>query len=59
MPTYYPQSVIYEEKKITYWALAAILFFASLIIFFGYIMKDLDLWIRLLPMIGMLFVGCL
>ena len=56
MPTYYPQSVIYEEKKVTYWALAAILFFVCLTIFFGYTMKDLDLWIRLLPMIAMLFV---
>ena len=56
MPRYYPQSVIYEEKKVTYWALAAILFFLCLIIFFGYRMVDLDLWTRLLPLITLLFV---
>ena len=56
MATYYPQTVIYEEKKVTYWALASMLFFACLIIFFGYIMADLDLWIRLLPTIALFFV---
>ena len=56
METYYPQTVIYEEKKVTYWVLAAIPFFLCFIIYFGYRMESLDLWIRLLPMIPMLFV---
>ena len=56
MSTYYPQTVIYEEKKVSYWALVMILFSLCLIIFFGYSMESLDLWIRLLPLISMLFV---
>ena len=56
MATYYPQTVIYEEKKTTYWALASILIFVSFIILYGYKMKTLDLWIRLLPLIPLLFV---
>ncbi len=56
MAIYYPQTVIYEEKKTTYWLLASILFFVCLIIYFGYKMKTLDLWIRLLPLIPLLFV---
>ena len=56
MATYYPQTVIYEEKKTTYWALASILIFVCFIIFYGYKMKTLDLWIRLFPLIPLLFV---
>ena len=56
MAIYYPQTVIYEEKKTTYWALASILIFISFIILYGYKMKTLDLWIRLLPLIPLLFV---
>jgi len=56
MAIYYPQTVIYEEKKTTYWALASILIFVSFIILYGYKMKTLDLWIRLLPLIPLLFV---
>ena len=56
MAKYYPQTVIYEEKKTTYWALASILIFVSFIILYGYKMKTLDLWIRLLPLIPLLFV---
>jgi hypothetical protein len=56
MPVYYPQTVIYEEKKTTYWALVSILFFVCFIIYLGYKMKTLDLWIRLLPLIPLLFV---
>ena len=56
MATYYPQTVIYEEKKTTYWALAFILIFVCFIIFYGYKMRTLDLWIHLLPLIPLLFV---
>ena len=56
MATYYPQTVIYEEKKTSYWALAFILIFVCFIIFYGYKMRTLDLWIRLFPLIPLLFV---
>ena len=56
MATYYPQTVIYEEKKTTYWALAFILIFVCFIIFYGHKMRTLDLWIRLFPLIPLLFV---
>ena len=56
MAIYYPQTVAYEEKKVTYWVLAFVPFFAGMIIFFGYQMAPLDLWIRLLPLIPLLFV---
>ena len=56
MATYYPQTVIYEEKKTSYWALAFILIFVCFIIFYGYKMRTLDLWIHLLPLIPLLFV---
>ena len=56
MATYYPQTVIYEEKKTSYWALAFILIFVCFIIFYGYKMRTLDLWIRLFPLIPLIFV---
>ena len=56
MATYYPQTAIYEEKKVTYWVLPFVPLFAGMIIFFGYQMASLDLWIRLLPLIPLLFL---
>ena len=36
MATYYPQTVVYEEKKVTYWVLFIIPFIVLLIIFIAY-----------------------
>ena len=36
MATYYPQTVVYEEKKVTYWVLFIVLFIVLLTIFTAY-----------------------
>ena len=36
MATYYPQTVVYEEKKVTYWVLFIVLFIVLLTIFIAY-----------------------
>tara|TARA_B100001013_G_C24314755_1_gene326212 strand:+ start:67 stop:567 length:501 start_codon:yes stop_codon:yes gene_type:complete len=54
MPTYYPQSVIYEEKKVTYWALLLVLVFVGMIFVVAYLMKDV-----LLPWFPVALIGLL
>jgi len=56
MAIYYPQTVIYEEKKTTYWALALIPFFVCLIIFLWYILLGIIGYLIFLPIISLLFV---
>ena len=53
----YPKMVIYEENKVTYWAIAAIFFFLGLIIFFWYEMVEHKIEIMLLPIIIMFFLS--
>ena len=55
MATYYPQTVIYEEKKTTYWALMFVLFFICMIFFLVYFTRHYMGYFLLLPLIGISF----
>ena len=55
MPRYYPQSVIYEEKKVTYWALVFVLFFIGMIFFVVYYTRFSLGFLLPLPLIGISF----
>ncbi|MED6305881.1 MAG: hypothetical protein VX898_03000 [Candidatus Thermoplasmatota archaeon] len=56
MATYYPQTLIYEERKVTYWALASIPFFVFLIIFLWYRVYATMGYFIFLPIIPLFFV---
>ena len=53
MVAYY-QSVVYEEKKVTYWALLLVLAFIGMIFVIAYLMKDV-----LLPWFPVALIGLL
>tara|TARA_B100000029_G_scaffold402285_1_gene401736 strand:- start:59 stop:535 length:477 start_codon:yes stop_codon:yes gene_type:complete len=55
MTTYYPQTVIYEEKKVTYWALLFVLFFIGLVFFLVYYVSEFMGYYIFLPLIGLFF----
>ena len=55
MEKYYPQTVIYEEKKTTYWALMFVLFFICMIFFLVYLTRHYMGYCLLLPLIGISF----
>ena len=54
MATYYPQTVAYEEKKVTYWVLLFVLFFIG-IVFFLYSIRGSMGYLIFLPLIGLFF----
>ena len=54
METYYPQTVIYEEKKTTYWALVFVLFFIGMVFFLVYFTPSMG-YLIFLPLIGISF----
>ena len=56
MTTYYPQTVIYEEKKTTYWILGFTLVLFSILFFLYYLYEriELDKYI-ILPLVGIFF----
>ena len=55
MATYYPQTVIYEEKRFTSWALLLVLILVVLLIHIVYVMRGFFFpWI-FLPLIGLSF----
>ena len=56
MTTYYPQTVIYEEKKTTYWLFGLMLFFIGMMFFLGYIQTINTLgYFIILPFVGLFF----
>ena len=56
MATYYPQTVIYEEKKTTYWLFGLMLFFIGMMVFLGYIQTINTLgYFIILPFVGLFF----
>ena len=55
MTTYYPQTVIYEEKKVTFWALLFVLFFIGLVFFLVYYVSEFMGYLIFLPLIGLFF----
>lgn len=50
-----PKSVVYEEKKTTYWALMLIFFFLSVGYFFVYSYREILGYIAILPIVGLSF----
>jgi len=52
---YYPQTIIYEEKKTTYWALACVLFFIGMVFFLGLKLTSSMGYLIFLPLIGIFF----
>ena len=53
MPSYYPQSVIYEEKKVTYWILGFTLVLFSILFFLYYLYERNKLGVFIaLPLVG-------
>ena len=56
MPSYYPQSVIYEEKKVTYWILGFTLVLFSILFFLYYLYERNKLGVFIaLPLVGIFF----
>lgn len=56
METYYPQTVIYEEKKTTYWIFGLMLFFIGMMVFLGYLQIRVSLgYFLILPFVGLFF----
>ena len=55
MTTYYPQTVIYEEKKTTFWALLFVLFFIGIVFFLVYYVSEFMGYLIFLPLIGISF----
>ena len=56
METYYPQTVIYEEKKTTYWIFGLMLFFIGMMVFLGYLQIRASLgYFIILPFVGLFF----
>ena len=56
MSTYYPQTVIYEEKKTTYWIFMFILVFIGMMVFLVYLQTRASLgYFIILPLIGLSF----
>ncbi len=55
MTTYYPQTVIYEEKKVTFWALLFVLFFIGIVFFLVYTVSEFIGYLIFLPLIGLFF----
>ena len=56
MATYYPQTVIYEEKKTTYWIFMLILVFIGMVVFMVYLQTRVSLgYFIILPLIGVSF----
>ena len=56
MTAYYPQTVIYEEKKTTYWIFMFILVFIGLVFFLGYLQMRASLgYFIILPLMGAFF----
>ena len=55
MTTYYPQTVIYEEKKVTFWALLFVLFFIGIVFFLVYFVSEFIGYLIFLPLIGLFF----
>jgi len=56
MATYYPQTVIYEEKKTTYWIFGLMLFFIGMMVFLGYLQIRVSLgYFLILPFVGLFF----
>ena len=56
METYYPQTVLYEEKKTTYWIFGLMLFFIGMMVFLGYLQIRASLgYFIILPFVGLFF----
>lgn len=56
MTAYYPQTVIYEEKKTTYWIFMFILVFIGMMVFLVYLQTRASLgYFIILPLIGLSF----
>jgi hypothetical protein len=56
MTPYYPQTVIYEEKKTTYWIFMFILVFIGMMVFLVYLQTRASLgYFIILPLIGLSF----
>ena len=56
MSTHYPQTVIYEEKKTTYWIFMFILVFIGMMVFLVYLQTRASLgYFIILPLIGLSF----
>ena len=55
MATYYPQTVVYEEKKVTYWVLLFVLFFLGIIFFLLEYTRDSMGNLIFLPLFGLSF----
>ena len=56
MSIYYPRTVIYEEKKTTYWLFGLMLFFVGMMVFLGYLQIRASLgYIIILPFVGLFF----
>ena len=50
-----PKSVVFEEKKTTYWSLMLIFFFLSIGYFFVYSYREILGYIAILPIVGLSF----
>ncbi len=55
MTTYYPQTVIYEEKKVTYWVLLFVLLFIGIVFFLLEYARDSMGNLIFLPLFGLSF----
>ncbi len=55
MTTYYPQTVVYEEKKVTYWVLLFVLLFIGIIFLLLEYTRDSMGNLIFLPLFGLSF----